>query len=245
MSKKHIDSLGNRIKDKYEDITRHYLPGRSYYIIRLDGKSFHTYTKALAKPFCADLTDDLRDATIKLCPHIDGFCFAYIQSDEISILFSDVTDPRQDLWFGGNIQKISSVTASILTAEFNKLRPQRGFDDKMAYFDSRVFSIPDRVEVANYFVWRQKDCIRNAINTIAQSIFSHTELQNRKISDVLGMIKGKNIDIITKYEPANRLGSIINKDLSIDYFDFTKKPTFDKLLKMVPERTYPEKETEK
>lgn len=49
--------------------------------------------------------------------------------------------------------------------------------NKLAFFDSRVFTIPDPVEVQNYFVWRQQDATRNSVQMAAQSMFSHNELQ--------------------------------------------------------------------
>lgn len=35
----------------------------------------------------------------------------------------------------------------------------------------------DPVEVANYFVWRQRDAVRNSISMAAQAHFSHKRLQ--------------------------------------------------------------------
>ena len=49
-TKKSIDGLGDRMKG-YENIFRNHLPRRSYVIIRIDGKAFHTFTKGLKKPF--------------------------------------------------------------------------------------------------------------------------------------------------------------------------------------------------
>ena len=45
------DELGNRMKDQYENRTRYLIPRRTYTILRLDGKAFHTYTKGLNRPF--------------------------------------------------------------------------------------------------------------------------------------------------------------------------------------------------
>ena len=39
-----MDSLGDRLK-KYEDVNRHYVIPRMPVIIRIDGKSFHSWTK--------------------------------------------------------------------------------------------------------------------------------------------------------------------------------------------------------
>ena len=44
------DSLGDRMK-RYENVNRTYLTRRTPVIIRVDGKAFHTFTKAFQKPF--------------------------------------------------------------------------------------------------------------------------------------------------------------------------------------------------
>ena len=45
-----------------------------------------------------------------------------------------------------------------------------------AIFDSRAFNLA-REEVCNYFIWRQQDATRNSIQALAQSLYSHKELQ--------------------------------------------------------------------
>lgn len=82
---------------------------------------------------------------------------------------------------------------------------------KLAEFDSRVFTIPDKEEVVNYFIWRQQDCVRNSISTVAQSLYSHQELEGKNQNDKQEMIfqKGQNWnDIDTKL----RRGRFINKE---------------------------------
>jgi len=137
------------MKGQYEDRTRFLLPRRTYTIIRLDGKAFHTYTRGLQKPFDDGLSGDIDAAIIAMLPEIQGAVFAYTQSDEVSILLTDFSLPATSAWFDGNLQKMTSVAASLITAEFNRHRLIRdcGIEsgDKyretpMAYFDSRVFN---------------------------------------------------------------------------------------------------------
>jgi len=116
-----IDTLGDRMKD-FENVTRYVIPRRTYTILRLDGKAFHTYTRNLQKPFDSELSNDIDVSVIALLTEIGGARFAYCQSDEISILLTDVDNINTQTWFNGNIQKISSVASSFLTAEFNRRR---------------------------------------------------------------------------------------------------------------------------
>jgi tRNA(His) guanylyltransferase len=116
------DELGDRIKSYYENRIRTYLPRRTYTIIRVDGKSFKNYTRGLARPFDEGFMEDMDATACYLCKNIQGAKFAFVQSDEISILLTDFDKIGTDAWFDGNIQKMVSVAASLATTEFNKLR---------------------------------------------------------------------------------------------------------------------------
>src|SRR5579883_1437511 len=189
------DSLGDRMKADYENRTRLLLPRRTYTILRIDGKAFHSYTRDCRRPFDDDLMRDM-DVTAKtLCEEIEGAQIAYVQSDEISVLLTDFESTQSEAWFDGSVQKLASISASIATARFNSLRWTRLRDESdpfseswrvmpMAYFDSRAFTIPDRVEVENYFLWRQQDATRNSISMTAQSCFPHERLQSKSTDEM-------------------------------------------------------------
>lgn len=237
MSNVDKDALGSRMKEQYENRTRYFLPRRTFTILRLDGKAFHTYTKGLKKPFDKDLSEDIDNAIIAMLPEIQGAVFAYTQSDEISILLTDFATPQTDAWFDGNIQKICSVASSIMTAEFNRLRWIRTIDTcglknelddpcstvdagsfdglskkTIAYFDCRAFTIPDRTEVMNYFRWRQQDCVRNSVSMVAQTNFSHKELHGKSQSDMHEMLHKKGINWATDFTGGEKNGRIIVKE---------------------------------
>lgn len=189
------DELGQRMKEQYEDRTRYMLPRRTYTIIRLDGKAFHTFTRDLDKPWDLHLVDVMKRTMQKLCEEIQGCVLGYTQSDEISLLLTDFNTDKTCAWFDGNLQKICSISASMATAWFNQLyNSTTEKREKMAFFDARAFTISDRVEVMNYFIWRQKDAVRNSISMLAQSLYSHKELHKKNVSDMQEMCfqKGKN-----------------------------------------------------
>ena len=183
------DSLGDRMKEFYENRTRNFLPRRTYTIIRVDGKSFHSYTRGLVRPFDEKLVNDMDETACYMCKNIQGAKFAFVQSDEISILLTDFEGLTTDAWFDGNIQKMASISASLATAKFNELRP-----NKIALFDSRVFIIPSDIEVENYFIWRQQDTTRNSISSVAQSMFSHRELENKNTGQMQEMCFQKGVN---------------------------------------------------
>lgn len=190
------DALGDRMKGQYEIRTRYLLPRRTYTIIRLDGKAFHTYTRGMTKPFDVYLIESMDQVTTYLCENIQGCKFGYTQSDEISLLLTDFEKETTEAWFDGNIQKMASVSASLATGKFNNIMHGMRIveADKLAFFDARVFTIPDPIEVENYFIWRQKDAVRNSISMFAQSLYSHKELHGKSQADLQDMIieKGHN-----------------------------------------------------
>ena len=176
------DDLGNRMKHNFEDRTRHYLPRRTYTIVRVDGKAFHGLTKGCDRPFDINFMHAMNDTALTLCEEIQGARCAFVQSDEISFLLTDFETIKTDAWFDGNLQKIVSVVASMATSTFSALF------DRVALFDARAFTIPDPTEVENYFIWRQKDAMRNAIQMAAQSIYSPQELHGKSCLEQLDML---------------------------------------------------------
>ena len=207
-------TLGDRMKNNYENITRYYLTRRMPVIIRVDGRSFHTFTKGFKKPFDDVLVKTMQDTMKYLCENVQGCVLGYTQSDEISLVLTDYAELTTDAWFGNNLQKMCSVSASMATLAFNK-----AFNDnivkyidnnldadcgvtkdlteyakilinarnKGAMFDSRVFTIP-KEEVCNYFIWRQQDSTRNSIQSVGQANFSQRELNGKSCNDIQDML---------------------------------------------------------
>lgn len=174
------DSLGDRMKRQYEDRTRVLLPRRTFTILRADGKAFHTFTRQCQKPYDQALALAMDEAATALCEEAQGACLAYVQSDEISVLLGDFSTITTEAWFDGNLQKIVSVAASVVTAAFN-----RNFSSTSeALFDCRAFTIPDAVEVENYFVWRQQDAVRNSIQGLAQAHFSANQCHGLNVNEL-------------------------------------------------------------
>lgn len=242
------DSLGDRMKG-YENISRIYLTRRTPVIIRIDGKAFHSFTRGFAKPFDDVLIKSMQNTAKYLCENIMGCKLAYTQSDEISLLLVDYEKLETQAWFDNNLQKMVSVAASMATMAFNKfftnnvkneimeykasLVPQsvelqekikKYYDtlkqalEKGAMFDARAFTLP-KEEVNNYFIFRQQDATRNSIQMVAQSNFSHKELQGKNcnvLQDMLHEQKGINWN---DYPTVYKRGSCIIKvyDVIIKY----------------------------
>jgi len=187
------DSLGDRMKS-YENSYRIYIPIRIPIVIRCDGRSFHSYTKGCKFPIDENLIEVMNETAVHLCKNVQGCQLAYVQSDEISLLLINYLSLDSQPWFHNNLQKMASISASMASSIFtansgkiwgNKIKP--------ATFDSRVFLLP-KEEVTNYFLWRQQDATRNSIQMLAQSLYSHKELQGKNGSDLQELCFAKGIN---------------------------------------------------
>lgn len=205
-------TLGDRMKNNYENISRYYLTRRMPIITRIDGKSFHTFTRGFKKPFDDILVKTMQETMKYLCENIQGCVLGYTQSDEISLVLVDYAELTTDAWFGNNLQKMCSVSASMATLAFNKAftrniskQSKRFYTEyleekdasyietleiatnKGAMFDSRVFTIP-KEEVCNYMLWRQQDATRNSILSVGQANFSYKDLHGKSCNNIQDML---------------------------------------------------------
>lgn len=223
-------SLGDRMK-KYEGVTRGVLLPRTPAIIRVDGKAFHTLTKGAEKPFDATIAEAMDAAAIALMRQVQNARVAYVQSDEISILMIDYNTLQSQPWMSGGIQKIASVSASIAGVEFTLALAHRqnlasttqshismtcedgkyGPELKHAYFDGRVFNVPE-AEVCNYFIWRQQDATRNAIQMVGQTYFSHKQLQGKSCDNIQEMLFQEHGINFNDYAPYWKRGRVFYRD---------------------------------
>lgn len=110
-------SLGDRMKG-YEAIPKNYLMRRQPVIIRLDGKAFHSFTRGFDKPFDNEFMAAMQSTMKFLCENIQGCVLGYTQSDEITLVLCDYQKLDTDAWFGYNVQKMVSVSASMATLAF-------------------------------------------------------------------------------------------------------------------------------
>jgi tRNA(His) 5'-end guanylyltransferase len=85
----------------YEEVTRGKLPPRTYTLMRVDGRSFHTFTKKFKRPFDDDFVNMMNQSAIALCSEVQGAKIGYVQSDEISVIMTDFDDINTIPWFDG------------------------------------------------------------------------------------------------------------------------------------------------
>lgn len=221
------DELGIRIKTFYEHIPKTKLMRRCPVIIRIDGKSFHTFTRGFKRPFDDVLIESMQKTMKYLCENIQGCVLGYTQSDEITLVLVDYKKINSSAWFDYEVQKMCSVAASMTTMAFNKYfmfefeefnrwfyecsptDEEKRLNDayykamcKGAMFDARVFNIP-KEEVTNCIYWRQVDATRNSIQMVGRANFSDKELHEKSLDDIQDMLmtqKGINWNNFPTYQ---------------------------------------------
>ena len=233
------DSLGNRIK-LYEALStsRQLMPNCPVYA-RIDGRAFHTFCRGLEKPFSKAFILVMQE-TCKFLVEETNACLGYVQSDEISLGWESIVKAP----FDGRVQKLESNLASLASAKFiyTILRGiVRGIEDEYDLdtmlakvdktppsFDCRVFNVPTMTELANCFLWRENDAIKNSISGMALNFYSHKELQNKSGDEKIHMMRMKGHSFYEDTDPAFMRGTFYHRE------NYLKDLTDDEVAK-IPE----------
>lgn len=228
--------LANRMKE-YERRNQYYLQKRTPVAIRVDGRSFHTFTRGFKRPFDDILIKSMQETAKYMCQNIQGAKLAYVQSDEITVILVDYDTLETDCWFNYRTDKLCSIAASMATMKFNRVfidaindycefDENATFEQRNAYieaaergamFDARCFNIP-KEEVCNLIYWRQLDATRNSIQMVGQANFSHRELQGKSCNDIQDMLmteKGINWNDFPIYQKRGSACRKIEKEVNI------------------------------
>ena len=197
--------LGTRMK-RYEQTYQQTTPRRAYTLMRLDGRAFHSYLRHAEKPFDPTFVQHMDEVAVALCKEIQGARFAYTQSDEVSLLLTDFDSPQSEPWFGGRVDKMTSISASIASVVMHERRRSSSLRPQ---FDCRVWSMSDPVEVANYFVWRQRDAVRNSIQMLGQHHFTQAELHCKNTDEIQEMLFQKHRVKWSFLDPEIKRGRVV------------------------------------
>ena len=217
-----MDALGDRLKAyEAQETARKLIPGVPVYA-RIDGRGFSKFTRGMERPYDTRMTQAMIHATKILVDKCHA-TVGYTSSDEISLGWTSM-DHNSPVIFDGKLHKLHSVLASLATiafvqgiqAHFEDAQP---WLDRMPHFDARVFNVPNLQELANCFLWRNLDCLKNSVTQAAQELYSHNELQNKNTTDKISMIADKGIDWETHYDANFRLGTFVRKRKTIQDFN--------------------------
>lgn len=220
----------NTLEEKcryYQSLTDYRLIPNSYVLIHCDGRSFSKLIKNnFEKPFDKKFISFMNETAKFLCENVCGCKLSYVQSDEITLVLTDFDDIKTDSFFGYRLSKITSITASMATAKFNRLLVEDMLntpcsindmksilnDVPLINFDCKAWNVPTFNDVKAWIIYRQNDCVRNSILQTAHCFFNQKELNGLKTNDVVEkLIKEKNIK--WEYFPDNiKYGRFIIKN---------------------------------
>lgn len=168
------DSFGNQFKQLEREYDRRLtIPDGGYLAVRIDGRAFHTLTAHMGKPFDMRFIHAMNAAALEAVTALEGRPFAYVQSDEISVIYR----AEKQLPFNGRVQKITTILASAATLGFT--REYADQPDMKPMFDARAFTLPDTQTAQDYLSWRRLDCMRNVINMCANSLYTPQQLNGK------------------------------------------------------------------
>ena len=153
-----------------------------YLVARLDGRNFSRLTKEICD-FEAPFDVKFRDMMINTVKAIMdcGFrvVYGFTESDEISLLFH-----KDENSFGRKVRKFNSILAGTASAAFSLQLGQ------VAALDCRIVPLPTLERVQDYFLWRQEDAHRNALNA---HCYWMLRKEGMSVKEATEMLEGKSV----------------------------------------------------
>ena len=176
-----FDELDKKMRIYEQSIDQTILPDL-YLVARLDGRSFTRLTKEVCQfeaPFDVRFRDMMVNTVKELMNCGFRVIYGYTESDEISLLFH----PEEDA-FGRKVRKYNSVLAGVASTAFSLQLGQPGI------FDCRLIPLPNVQRVADYFLWRQEDAHRNALNA---HCYWALRKEGASVQEATKMLEGKSV----------------------------------------------------
>lgn len=179
---------------------------------RVDGRGFSRFTRGMARPFDPRMLAAMQRTARALLEDTAAQA-AYVQSDEISLLWAGSDVPGRTPFFGGKTFKVVSVLAGMATAQFTRalIENPEGLDaflPRAPHFDARACQLPSAETAAEMIRWRSEDATRNALQMVAQHHFSHKSLQGQDLGVVRRRLDAAGIRM-TDFPAAFRNGTLL------------------------------------
>ena len=213
------DQIQETLKEKCErlrSVSNYRLEPNSYVLIFLDGHSFSKMIKnKFEKPFDAKFVDAMNETMRYICSKVQGCKFGYCQSDEISLVISDipkVEGGEATSFFGYRLCKIQSIVASMATAKFNNIMLSNKLKEipdcasgndimdmmidtvenaPLYEFDCKAWNVPNDNDAYAWLLYRQLDCMRNSKQQAAQTYIPHKQLEHKHTDEQISLLKEK------------------------------------------------------
>lgn len=211
-----VETMGDKFK-RLEREMRSVLPTRRIIGLRLDGKSFHTFTKQFQRPYDERFMYAMtRTSEELLNNHLTGGLFSYVQSDEITVFFTDKWTERTQYFFGGKVEKILSTSASFATGAFLK---NSANVEGIPVFDARFFILDSIDEVQEYMDWRRLDARKNAISMAAYSLHSDKALRNVSTKGRAELLRGTDFEVLPETFFNGRISYRVSSEEKVEFWN--------------------------
>lgn len=174
-------------------------------VVRADLKNYKKFAELPSYPYNAELIDVMSHAMLFCASDIPNALLAYLHNKEITFILV----PGENLWCQNDLQKISSIIASMLTVGFYKFRDLCHKECMMPepIFSCKSFALPNMQEVLNHIILRQNLGHRFVINEV--SINSLAKLYNKKTT----------FDILINRTDDEKI-SILKNICDVDFFQY-------------------------
>ena len=217
-------------KSMFEDMSYMFLKRNSPAIIMIEGEDYREFVSKFQKPFDPLFTDTMQQTLKYMCENIPCCIFGYTKEFEVTILLLPPKDISEKTWFGRDVQKITSMAASMATVKFNKyfektaksyvmagnnfdetrkLSAMQGYVnaiDKGAFFTAKCFNIALN-DIPEYIYKQQKESIHTGVQLMGRTYFSEEELRGKTQADIQFMVFDKAGINFDSYLPENKRGS--------------------------------------
>lgn len=230
------------LKDKcyfYQKRRNYSVDTDKYVIAHIDGRSFSKMVKnKFEKPFDEKFVQFMNDTACYLASNVQGVQFAYVQSDEISLIIKK-TEPNGDIFFGGRLCKMQSIIASLATAKFNQLMMTYNItkdnyfftkedtadtiydivdavdvitNSPLYQFDCKVWDVDNANDAMAWLLFRNIDCIRNSKQQTAQTYLPHKELVGLHTDEQIALLKERHGIDWNKYKDGLKYGRFVYRE---------------------------------
>lgn len=181
------------IENKYNIVQLRKIKKEQFLLFRLDGKTFSSWTRrmGLSKPYDHYMKTAMQVAALEVADHFNAK-LVYLQSDEVTFLFSPVAS-ESDIMFAGKSAKWLSILTSYFTSHFIYTFYDIKFSGKIVkplpYFDCRGFQTKTLEDALDCVENRRLDFIRNSVSSYGRLFFSHKQLFEKKVPEVKQMLR--------------------------------------------------------
>lgn len=164
------------------------------FVVRLDGRAFHTFTKGFKRPYDERMSMAMVQTAKALVEEFHA-TVSFCQSDEITLGFRN-DNPEQQIIFDGKVFKILSLFAAyasvVFNEEVNKSIPEKS--GMRPIFDARIIQYPSLELTSGSFLWRETDATRNSLTMAAHAFYSHKELHGANAKKKHDLLHAKGIN---------------------------------------------------